>query len=160
MHLSVSHSFVAPVERIFGLFTDPEFLAAVCRDVGGRRHSVAVSPASDGVLARLSVDVDTPGPLAALAGPVLTVGQDMTWRGCALDGSRDGALLITVRGLPVVVDAVATLAPTASGSVVDYAGTLVVDVPFVGPLIEKSVASFVLEALETQRQTAVRWLAG
>ncbi len=159
MQLAVRHSFAAAPDQVYALSTDVDFLARVCRDLGGRDETIAVTPTAEGAVSQVSVVVETPGPMAALAGASLTVGQEMTWGAACPDGSRDGRLFIKVAGMPVVVDAVARLAPTASGSQIAYSGTVTVDVPFVGALMEKAAAPFILETLSIQERSAADWLA-
>lgn len=159
MHLTARHEFAAPADRVHAMSVDPEFLAQACRDVGAVDHSVEVTAGPEGPVTRVSLATETIPAMRALAGATLTVGQEMTWGPADPDGSRNARLLIKVAGLPVTVDAQARLAPTASGSAIDYAGELTVDVPLLGGVIEKQAAPFVLEVLEIQQATGNRWLA-
>lgn len=159
MDLTARHDFSATPERVYTMCVDPAFLSRVCLDIGALDHSVEVVPTGRGAVARASLEAETVPALSALAGRTLRVGQEMTWSPPAADGSRTARLLIKVAGLPVVVDAAARLAPTASGSAIDYAGTLRVDVPLMGSLIEKQAAPFVLQVLDIQQASGNRWLA-
>lgn len=159
MNLTARHEFTATPDRVFTMCLDPAFLSQVCRDIGALDHSVDVAPGERGPVTRISLEAETVPALAGLAGATLKVAQEMAWAEPAPDGTRDARLLIRVQGLPVVVDAAARLAPTASGSVIDYAGALRVDVPLLGGLIEKQAVPYVLQILDIQQASAHRWLA-
>lgn len=159
MHLTARHEFNAPCDRVYAMTTDPAFLAQVCRDLGAVDSTVDVSDTPPGAVSRVSLTQPTPGPLVAFAGPTITVGQEFSWGEAAPDGSRTARLLIKVAGMPVHVDAVARLAPTAAGCAVDYDGTLSVKVPLIGPAMEKQAQPFLLETLEVQQRSGDAWLA-
>nr|NLI49349.1 DUF2505 domain-containing protein [Propionibacterium sp.] len=159
MNLTARHEFPAGVDRVYRMCLEPEFLSQVCRDIGALEHSVDVVPAGEGAVTRISLEAETVPALAGLAGATLRVGQEMAWAEPAPDGSRAARLLIKVVGLPVVVDAEARLAPTASGSAIDYAGALRVDVPLLGGVLEKQAVPYVLQILDIQQASAHRWLA-
>jgi Protein of unknown function (DUF2505) len=158
MQLSARHEFAASCDRVYAMSIDPAFLARACTDLGATSQTTDVCPGPDASTTRVSVEVETPSQLAALAGPSITVGQEMAWGGAAPDGSRLARLLIKVAGFPVAVDATARLAPTASGCAIDYAGTLTVKVPLLGPALEKQAAPFVLETLDIQQHSGNAWL--
>lgn len=159
MHLTAQHQFAAPPDRVYAMSIDPEFLATACRDLAALEHSVSVEPNGDGAVTRVSMEAETIPALAKLAGATITVGQEMSWGPAAADGSRQARVLIKVAGLPVLLDATARLAPTASGSVIDYAGDFTVNVPLVGGLLEKQAAPFVTETLDVQQRSGNHWLA-
>jgi len=158
MQLTARHEFAAPCDRVYAMCIDPAFLTRACTDLGATSHTTDVSRGPDASTTRVSVQVETPGQLAALTGSSITVGQEMAWGGPAPDGSRDARLFIKVAGLPVTLDATARLAPTASGCAIDYAGTLSVKVPLLGPALEKQAAPFVLETLDIQQHSGNAWL--
>ena len=95
-----------------------------------------VSGPPDAAVTRVSAEIETPGPMRPVAGPSVTVGQEMAWGPASADGSRTARLILKVAGMPVEVDAHARLAPTASGCAVEYSGTLAVKVPILGPALE------------------------
>ena len=84
--------------------------------------------------------------------------QRMMWSEPDSDGSRSATMEISVAGLPVHVDAVARLSPTAAGSAIDYSGSLTVKVPLIGAMIEKQAVPFILETLDIQQRTGIAWL--
>lgn len=159
MQLTARQEFAAPPARVYAMCIDPEFLALAARDIGAFRHTVEVVPGGAGVLTRVSVETETVPVLVPLAGRTLTLGQEMDWAGEGPDGAREARLVVKVAGFPVVMDARARLAPTASGCAIDYAGDLRVAVPVLGGTIERQAAPYVLEVLGIQQRTGAAWLA-
>lgn len=159
MKFTARHEFDAGVERVFAMCVDPAFLSQVCRDIGALDHGVEILPAHPGAVTRVNLETETVPALAPLAGPTLRVAQEMAWAAPDADGARTARLLIQVVGFPVVMDAAARLAPTASGATIEYDGALKVDMPLVGGVIERKAAPFVLEVLDIQQASGNRWLA-
>lgn len=160
MKLTARHEFAAPCDTVFAMTVDPAFLAQASRDLGAPDADVTASPTADGgAVTRISVQLPTPEPVVAFAGRTVTVGQEMTWGPAAPDGSRTARVFIKLAGLPATMDATARLAPTASGSAIDYDGELTVAVPVLGSMLEKQAAPFVLETLDAQQASGDAWLA-
>ncbi len=159
MHLTARHEFAASPDRVYAMSVDPAFLTQACHDLGARSQTVDVTGTPDAATSRVSMEAETVPALARLAGETVTVGQEMSWGPASPDGTRTARMLIKVAGLPVVLDATARLAPTASGSAIDYEGDFSVKVPLIGPVIEKQAAPFVLETLDVQQRTGTAWLA-
>ena len=159
MQLTARQEFSAPCDHVYAMSVDPAFLEQVCRDLDAPSHTVAVSGPPDAAVTRVSAEIETPGPMRPVAGPSVTVGQEMAWGPASADGSRTARLILKVAGMPVEVDAHARLAPTASGCAVEYSGTLAVKVPILGPALEKQSAPFILDTLAIQERSGNAWLA-
>lgn len=159
MQLTARQEFAAPCDRVYAMSVDPAFLDQVCRDLDAASHTIAVSGRPDAAVTRVSAEIGTPPPMRPVAGPSVTVGQEMSWGPASADGSRTARLVLKVAGMPVEVDAHARLAPTASGCAVDYNGTLAVKVPIVGPALERQSAPFILDTLAVQERSGNAWLA-
>lgn len=158
MDLSAQHIFLATCEQAYAMVTDQNFLAQACSDLGAPDPDITVS-ADEPKTTRVSGAVDVPPAMAGFLGNTMNVTQEMSWGPRSADGSRSARLQLTVAGLPVSVDANAQLAPTASGCVIDYRGTLTVKIPMIGGMIEKQALPFILDTLAVQQRTGEAWLA-
>lgn len=155
MKLTARQSYPADPATVHAMLTDEAFLDRAAVEMGAVEHSVAVTADTTTVDAALQA----PAPVRAFLGPHLRLRTETTWGLAAGDGSRSGALRITVPGSPVLVRATARLAPAASGTTIEYEGDLDVSVPLLGPAIEQQAAPEVLAALAAQERAGRRWLA-
>ena len=86
--------------------------------------------------------------------------EEVQWADAAGDGSRSGALTMTVLGQPVRLTGRLQLAPGGRGTTVDLTGELKVAIPLLGRKLEESSAPAVLAGFRTQQRVGDRWLAG
>lgn len=154
MQLSSRQTFSADPLRVHAALTDEAFLAHAAQAMGALRHEVSAT----GQVTLLRALVEAPAEIRPFVGPTFTLTQESTWGPPAADGARDGTVRVTVDGAPVELVGTTRLAPTASGSTLDYAGDLTVRIPLLGGKLEKAVAPAVLEALGAQERVARDWL--
>ena len=155
MQFTNRQEFPADPHAVHAMVSDEGFLAHAATQMGALDATVAATPARSVVEA----SVESPIEVRAFVGPRITIIQNLTWAQPAGDGSRDGTLSIRVAGAPLTLTGTARLEPTASGSVITYAGELTVDVPLIGGRIESVAAPAILEALDAQGRVGRTWLA-
>jgi hypothetical protein len=155
MEIHATNDFAAPVDTVFAMLTDRVFLRAVCLATDPIEHSVTV----DGLRTTTRRVMPTPSVVARLAGPRMTVVDEISWQPEAVDGDRRGAAHITVEGMPAELVGTVTLVPGGRGSVLTYDGELTVNIPFLGPSLAKQAAPALLEALEIQQRVGDEFLA-
>jgi hypothetical protein len=154
MEIHATNDFAAPVDTVFAMLTDPVFLRAVCLATDPLEHDVSV----DGLRTMTRRVMPTPSVVARLAGPTMTVVDEIAWQPAA-DGVRSGSTHVTVEGLPAELIGSVTLAAGGRGSVLAYTGDLTVNVPFLGPGLARQAAPLLLEALEIQQRVGEQFLA-
>ena len=156
MEIHAINDFAAPVETVFAMLTDRVFLRAVCLATDPIEHEVSV----EGLQTSTRRVMPTPSVVKRLAGPTMTIVDDIAWDAAAVDGVRRGKTLVSVVGMPADVVGTVTLVPGGRGSVLSYAGELTVHVPVLGPGLAKQAAPALLEALDVQQRVGDEWLAG
>lgn len=155
MHLSARHTFAADPHAVHAMLTDPEFLDFACRRMGASQFTRQASPGAT----QVTTSAPAPAAVAGFLGSTMRLVQAMTFSDAAADGSRTGTISLTVQGAPLRLVGTTVLSPTASGSVLDYAGELSVDIPLLGRRIEQSAAPEILATLAEQERLATEWLA-
>lgn len=155
MQLTAQQDFAAPPSQVAAMFTDRAFLEKVCVASHAEAHSVSV----DGDHTTVSRTLEAPSAAAKFTGRTITIVEDLVWSPAASDGSRTGALTLTVPGLPVEMNGTVRLAAGGKGTRVDYAGDLSVNIPFVGKKLEQSAAPAILDGIGLQQEVGDTWLA-
>lgn len=156
MEIHATNDFAASVETVFAMLTDRVFLRAVCLATDPVTHEVSV----EGLHTSTRRTMPTPSVVKRLAGPTMTIIDNITWESAAADGVRSGKTLVSVEGMPAEVVGTVTLAPGGRGAVLRYAGELTVKVPVIGPGLARQAAPALLEALDVQQRVGDEWLAG
>lgn len=154
MQLTNRQEFPATPDQVFAMLTNEAFLRHAATELGSPDARVVSSSSRTAVEAT----VDAPAEIIPFVGKRLSIAQEVTWEGTDPDGSRPGTFTITVPGAPVTFAGAVRLAPSASGSVVEYAGELTVRIPLLGARIEKEAAPAILEALDAQAHVGRSWL--
>jgi hypothetical protein len=153
--ISSTAEFAADPERVYAMMTDRDFLEQVCQASQATAYDVSVT----GATTRTSRTLKSPASAAKFTGPELTVVEEVSWEAGFEDGSRGGAVKMTVPGQPVTMNGRMTIAPGGPGSVVQLAGQLKVAIPLLGKKLEESAAPAVLAGFRTQQKVGNRWLA-
>lgn len=154
MELTASHVFAATPEAVHAMMTDVAFLRHAAAAAGAQSRGLHATPSRT----ETTLLVSAPPEVRVFVGALLTLRQTMEWGPAGDDGSRRGTLTIDVADTPVTVRATTRLQPTASGSRLDYAGHLNVDVPVLGRVIERQASSQILAALDAQQRIGAEWL--
>ena len=140
MHVAAGNDFAADPKTVYSMLTDPDFQAEVASRIRAVSHAASVS----GDRTENVRVVPTPEAAARFTGPTLEIVEVIDWQPAAADGSRTGALDVSITGNPVTWLGTATLAPGGRGSVLTYDGEFRVRIPIVGKMLEEQAA----EALE------------
>jgi hypothetical protein len=155
MQLTAQQDFAAEPSQVAAMLTDATFLEKVCLASEAEKHSVTV----DGAHTTVSRTLPAPSAVAKLTGSTITILEDLVWSEPGSDGSRTAKLTLTVPGLPVEMFGTARLAAGGTGTRVDYAGDLSVNIPFIGKKLEQSAAPAVLDGIGLQQRVGNDWLA-
>jgi hypothetical protein len=135
---------------------DRDFLLQVCEASEASAYDVSVT----GDKTRTSRTLKAPAAAARFTGPDLNVVEEISWGPDHGDGSRAGALKLTIPGQPVVLNGKLALGAGGPGTRVQLTGELKVNIPFVGKKMEDSAAPAVLAGFRVQQKVGDRWLAG
>lgn len=154
MDIHARNDFAASGEHVWAMLTDSDFLTAVCQASEPLEFTVSV----DGAHTQTRRVMTTPPQAASVAGPTVTIVDQITWEPDS-PFPREGAALITVEGLPARVVGTVTLETGGRGTVLNYSGELHVDVPLIGPMLAKKSAPLLLDALRLQQRVGDEYLA-
>ena len=147
MKISATNDFVATVDEVYAMVTDTVYLDALCVAAGAVSHQVAI----DGRVTVSDRVLPAPSLVQKFAGETLAMTETVSWAEKSADGTVPGQLTLRVVGLPATLTADVSIAPGGRGTLVDYAGNLVVDIPFLGRKLEEAAAPAILEFLVAQQ---------
>lgn len=156
MDISTGLDFAARPDDVYAMMTDQVYLEEVCV----ASESISYDASVNGSSTRTSRTLAAPESAARFTGPELTVVEQVDWAEPGPDGSRTGALTMTVLGQPVTLKGTLQLKPGGRGTTVDLDGELKVAIPLLGRKLEQSSAPAVLAGFRTQQRVGDRWLSG
>ena len=156
MDISTGLDFAAAPEEVYAMMTDQAYLEEVCV----ASHSVSYDVSVSGSSTRTSRTLPSPDSAARFTGPTLTVVEEVQWAAADGDGSRTGALTMTITGQPVRLTGQLRIGPGGRGTTANLTGQLKVNIPLLGRKLEESSAPAVLAGFRTQQQVGDRWLDG
>lgn len=155
MKLDYTHTYAATPERVVALLRNPEFIDDVARHAGALEHEVTI----DDDATRLMMKLPVPSHLTKFVGQAIALQQVFRFQPPRADGSIDGAVEVDVPGMPVDVNAVAQMRPTAEGTTAHYGGDLKVKIPLVGKKVEAQIEPFIRDAFDGLERRAADWLS-
>jgi hypothetical protein len=161
MEQTARHTFDAPIDKVWAMFTDPDAHIAKFEAMGHREIQLVSSDLSDGTfhieITRL-VDVDLPGFARKVLKPTNTVTSRDVWRR-ADDGAISGEWELETVGAPVKIHG--TTALHAVGDQTDYVidVTLKVGVPLIGGRIENWAKGDMEKQIQLEFGAGDAWLA-
>jgi hypothetical protein len=155
MDISSHLDFAAAPAEVYAMMTDQAYLEEVCVASESLSYHVSV----EGSTTRTSRTLPAPDSAAKFTGPQLTVNDEVGWGDPASDGSRSGAVTMTVLGQPVNFRGKVEVSPGGRGGVVDVTGELKVAIPLLGRRLEEAAAPAVMAGYRTQQEVGDRWLA-
>ena len=155
MDISTGLNFAASPDDVYAMMTNQAYLEEVCVASESISYDVSVTGSST----RSSRTLAAPQSAARFTGPELTVVEEVRWADHEANGSRIGALTMTVLGQPVNLKGTLQLKPGGRGTTVDLRGELKVAIPLLGKKLEQSSAPAVLAGFRTQQRVGDRWLA-
>ena len=155
MDISSHLDFAAQPTDVYAMMTDQKYLEEVCVASGSLSYHASV----DGPTTKTSRTLPAPDSAARITGPKLPVNEEVVWGDQSSDGSRSGAVTMTVLGQPVMFRGKVQLSAGGRGSLVDITGELKVAIPLLGRKLEESAAPAVTDGYKTQQEVGDRWLA-
>jgi hypothetical protein len=155
MDITTRLEFAAAPPEVYAMLTDAQYLDEVCRATESSSYDVDVA----GSTTRTTRSFAAPEAVARFVGGTLTVTEQTAWGDATSDGTRSGALEMTVQGQPVSMRGQLALAPGGPGTVVELTGALKVAIPLLGKKLEQSSAPAVLAGFKKQQEVGSRWLA-
>ena len=141
METTVEKKFNAPVDKVFGLLTDPKWLETRCLALGELSASVKTKKAASSVTVTMKrrVHRELNAIIAKVLNPDSDIELEEKW---ALDNERrSGTCTLPLVGKPFTVTAEFVVAPEGKGCVYRIQHHAKVKVPFIGAVVEKFVIS-------------------
>jgi Protein of unknown function (DUF2505) len=155
MDISSHLDFAAAPAAVYAMMTDQAYLEEVCVASESISYHVSV----DGSITKTSRTLPAPDSAARFTGPQLTVNEEVVWGDPASNGSRSGAVTMTVLGQPVKFRGRLEVSSGGRGSLVDVSGELKVAIPLLGRKLEEAAAPAVMKGYRTQQEVGDKWLA-
>jgi hypothetical protein len=137
--MQVTHRFDADVEAVYGLMSDPQFLARKYAAQGATDIQVDSDHREGGpqVVSRRKVTLDLPGFAQKVIAPTNTIVQTDEWAPADADGRRVCTYRVEVQGVPSRIDGTVTLSPDGGGTRQDIDADVKVSIPLLGGRLEK-----------------------
>lgn len=161
MDLHGEQRYSAPVEKLFALYTDEDFLTAMSQDGGATDVHVDVRRDGDSatvVTTRMEA-VDVPSFARRILSDRMPVTQTEEWEPPSGDGRR-GTWKVSVKGVPSSMGGTYLLTADAQGARLVIDGQVKVSVPLIGGKLEKTAAEAFESSLRRQHEFTERRLAG
>jgi hypothetical protein len=135
----MEQKYSAPIDKVFGLLTDPKWLEARCLAVGELSASVKAKKAKGGGVSltmKRRVKRDLPGVLAKVMSSESDLVFEETWTP-GEDGGWTGTLAMDAIGQPVKMTATFELVPSGKGCVYRITHKCKSNVLLIGGMVEK-----------------------
>lgn len=156
IRLELRHRYPEPPDRMREVLTDPAFLHAKLREVGGPKAEL-VSREEDGrgvtILVRQTVPgTELPAVVRAVLPGDVVIHRTETWTGWC------GAVQVVVHGAPGTITGEMNIEPAPAGSVVILQLEATVALPLFGGKVEKIIADGVRKLMDTEYDFTLNWL--
>ncbi|MQA14800.1 MAG: DUF2505 family protein [Pseudonocardiaceae bacterium] len=157
--LELQHTYSESPERMREVLTDPEYLRAKLREVGGQRAElVSRDEDEDGtvtVVQRQSVPADSlPSFAQSLVPGDVTIERTETWT-----GPGGGPVNAVVVGTPAKISGTMTLRPHRDGVVFALQIQAKVPIPLFSIAVEKMITKNIADVMEVEYRFTQDWLA-
>lgn len=153
MRFRESYNLPVPVDVAAERFADPATFAQAAQRLSASAHEESVTPRGEGFRLDASMSVPTtdfPKAVATFVGPTLRIRYLQDWSAPDASGGRTANMDISLASLPLKCSGSLVLAPAgAASATLTVDGTVLSDVPFMGPKIEEAAAPAVREAVDT-----------
>jgi hypothetical protein len=163
VRLSAEIRYDAHPAAVFAMLTDPDFQERKCAATGALEHEVGIDEYDDGGAAirtdRTMPTDQVPDFVRTFVGQTLSVIEVDDWQPAAADGSREGTVVVEIKGAPVRLAGAMTLRPDGTGTRQTIDGDLKASVPLVGGRIEKAVEPALQAAIRVEQREGRAWLA-
>ncbi len=162
MDYKATHTFDAPIERVWEMFTDREAHVAKFTEMGHRDIEIVECTQSNDLfrlVVRRVVDVELPGFARKVLKPTNTVITTDVWRDHG-DGTYGGDWHLETIGAPVDIKGTTKLVPASEGKTRYELGvTLKVNVPLIGGRIADWAKGDTAKQIKQEFAAGDTWLA-
>ena len=171
MRKTIAITYPADPARTAQMLADPAYQEERVTRAGLEDASIDVAQRGQGFVATIAGSIQ-PSQLPSVASRFVRSAVSFTvaesWGEPKDDGSRSGGYDVTVKGAPVKVTAISTMAAaaesteasaSAQGTTVTVDVDLKVSVPLVGKTIEEKAMSMVGRVVADEERRATAWLA-
>lgn len=161
MKFTESYSYDAPLDKVWQMLSDPEFVTA--RDEALQIPDPRVETKADGtnIVSVTSGEVPA-GMIPAAAQRFLKGGASFAireeWRRDS-DKLATGTMDVQAKGVPVSLNANITLKADGDKTGATMDGELKVSIPFLGPKLEKQAIGFAPQIVAGDQKAAQAWLS-
>jgi hypothetical protein len=163
VRFSAEIRYDADPATVSAMLADPDFQERKCAATGALDHDVEIDEFDDGAATiRTSRTMPTdqvPDFVRTFVGQTLIVVQVDDWQPLAPDGSREGTVVVEIKGSPVRLAGAMTLRPDGAGTRQTIDGDLKASVPLLGGRIEKAVEPALQAALRVEQREGRAWLS-
>ena len=161
MQLTSTHTFDAPIDRVWAMFADPESHLAKFASMGHREIEVLEQDGDDRhlhIVVQRVVDVDLPGFARKVLSPSNTVVSDDRWerRG---DGTCGGTFTVDTKGAPVKASGTTSLTPDGERTRYEVQVDVDVKVPIIGRKIADWAKGDISAQFDQEFAAGDTWLA-
>lgn len=154
-------TFAYPAEKVFATMSDPEYLRARLREIGGPGSELLDHEASPEhsryELKQGLSEKDLPPIVGKVMNGDLAIVRTESLNRIA-PGSYSGDVDVAIPGAPASAAGTMRLADEGAGSAFEVHADVTVRVPLIGGKIEEIVADQVRRLLEAETAFTVRWL--
>lgn len=157
--VELRHSYAEPPDRIREVLTDPAYLRAKLREVGGPGAEL-LSREQDAsgdvtVVQRQTVPAEwVPDFARPLVGDEVVIERTESW-----NGSDGGTVRAVVTGMPATISGTMALAPHDGGTELTLRIEAKVPIPLFGGTVEKMVTDNITQLMQTEYRFTLDWLA-
>ncbi len=163
VRLTADIRYDAAPDAVFAMLCDEDFQAQRCIATGALAHDVTVEEFDDGgvvVTAHRTMPTDqVPDFVRTFVGQTLVVSEIQDWQAADDHGSREGTLVLEIKGAPIRMTGTLSLVAEGTGAVEVIDCDLKASVPLVGGKIEKSVEPAIRSAIRVEEREGRVWLA-
>ena len=163
MKITHSHRFAAPVDDVYAMFTNEDFLRKRARASGSADADVLLDHGDDGtvtvIIRRAVPSASIPAEFRSFVGTSLSVRYTEVWTPSPEGEDVEGTFAMDIPGTPGHARGAVVLRPDGDHTSFAMAGDVSAPLPLVGPVVEKAVASAIEQALPSELAVADEWLA-
>ena len=162
MQFTHRHVFAASLDRVVGMFADPEFVAQRSAGIGTGDGESWVDGTADGAftvsIRRVVASETIPAEFRSFVGRDLHVRYTEVWEPPS-GADRVGTFAVEIQGAPGHAAGAVGLAPYGDTTEFLATGEVKVSIPLVGGMVEKVVVEAVVKGLPQELDSADDWLA-
>ena len=158
---TATHTFDAPIEAVWAMFSDPASHVAKFEGMGHREVEVTETENIDGtftITVSRQVDFDLPGFAKKFLKPTQNIVSTDVWKAHS-DGTYSGEWKAEAKGAPVDTNGTTRLSPKGDKTEYELSFELKVNVPLVGGKIEKWAKGDAMKQIDDEFAAGDTWLA-